>query len=283
MMNLRPFRAQQGFSLIELLISMVIGLVVIGAMMAAYLGTGISSRNSRALAQITEDASVALSVLRTQIGMTGYAAPVAVNADTGKFEVAPALQGANLMGCDSAFDDLDKPIGELACGGDAGADAIAVLFQADGRNSVVNDDGEPLDCLGNGIDETSPGVTVAYSRFYVDAASGQLNCQGAGADSPAALVDNVESIQFTYGVGDVLAGRPNQVVRYESAETMSAEDFNNTVSVRVCVLIRSADEVMDQITDYVGCDGNDVEPDDKRMYRAFTSTIVLQNRLEGMR
>lgn len=277
----QAFHAQRGFSLIELLISMIIGLVVIGAMMAAYLGTGVSSRNTRALAQITEDASVALNVLRGQIGMTGYAAPVSVNAVTGEFDVAPALAGASLFGCNADFDNVGRPIGELSCGDDATSDAIAVVYQADARNSVVGAGGDPLDCVGNGIDADSPGVWVAYQRFYV--ANDQLMCRGPGADEAAALVDNIKTLQITYGVGDLPSGKTNQVVRYEDASTMSADDFANAVSVRICVVIGSAAEVMDQETNYVGCDGNEVAPGDKKMHRAFTSTIVLQNRLEGMR
>lgn len=274
----QSLHAQRGFSLIELLISMVIGLVVIGAMMAAYLGTGLSSRNTRALAQITEDASVALNVLRSQIGMTGYATPTGVNAGTGEFDFA--LIGATLMGCDGEFRDLSSDIGGLTCGADADSDAIAVAYQADERNSVVGAGGAPLDCLGNSI-PTSGGIWVAYSRFYVS--GGQLMCRGPGADEAQALVENVETMQIRYGVGDLASGRSNQVVRYEDASDMTAQEFLDTVSVRLCVVISSASEVMDQETNYVGCDGDEVEPGDKKMYRAFTSTIVLQNRLEGMR
>lgn len=271
--------AQRGFSLIELLISMVIGLVVIGAMMAAYLGTGLSSRNTRALAQITEDASVALNVLRSQIGMTGYATPTSVNAGTGEFDFA--LTGATLMGCDGAFSDLSSGIGGLTCGADAESDSIAVAYQADERNSVVGAGGAPLDCLGNSIPTDASGIRVAYSRFYVS--GGQLMCMGPGADEGAALVENVETMQITYGVGDLASGRSNQVVRYEEASDMTAQEFLDTVSVRLCVVISSASEVMDQEASYVGCGGDEVNPGDKKMYRAFTSTIVLQNRLEGMR
>jgi type IV pilus assembly protein PilW len=274
----RGSSSQRGFSLIELLISMVIGLVVIGAMMAAYLGTGISSRNSRALAQITEDASVALNVLRGAISMTGYARPTRINPDTGEFDLA--LSGATLMGCDADFRNLDSDIATLACGTDTTADAIAVAYQADEHNSVLGAGGNPLDCLGAGIPVVD-GIWVSYSRFYVT--GGQLMCQGPGANAPAALVENVQTMQIRYGVGDAASGRSNQVVRYEDASDMTAEEFLNTVSVRLCVLISSADQVMDQETNYLDCDGNEVAPGDKKMYRAFTSTIVLQNRLEGMR
>jgi type IV pilus assembly protein PilW len=274
-------RRQHGFSLIELLISMVIGLVVIGAMMAAYLGTGASSRNTRALAQITEDASVALNVLRTTIGMTGYGTPTGIDPDDGMFTFS--YPGATLRGCDSDFSDHDLDIGALTCGGDATSDAIAVAYEADAANSVVNADNEPLDCLGNSFDKDASGIWLAYQQFYVS--GGSLTCRGPGNAAGQALVDNIETLQIRYGVGDRSVSRANQVVRYEDATTMSADDFKDAVSVRVCVLVRSEDQVMDSATAYRDCDGEQQEPedDDRRMYRAFTSTIVLQNRLKGMR
>jgi type IV pilus assembly protein PilW len=257
---------------------MVIGLVVIGAMMAAYLGTGVSSRNSRALAQITEDASVALNVLRTTIGMTGYGNPTSIDAK-GKF--VSAYVGAALMGCDSAFSNLDADIGLLTCGGDASSDSIAVAYEADLSNSVLDSTNtRPLDCLGNTYAQTG-GAWVAYQRLYVTGSS--LFCRGPGNAAGQALVDNINTMQIRYGVSDAALSRPNQVVRYETAATMTAADFNDAVSVRVCVVVSSADPVMDEVTNYLNCDGVSQQPADKRMYRAFTSTIVLQNRLEGMR
>lgn len=269
-------RRQRGFSLIELLISMVIGLVVIGAMMAAYLGSGLSSRNSRALAQITEDASVALNVLRTNIGMAGYSNPTGVGLD-GKFLSAPGFGAQSVAGCDGDFDDLNLGIGAIGCGEDNGSDAIAVHFQADAANSIMAG-GQPLDCLGNGIDADANGNWPAYSRFFV--ANGELHCRGPAVDQSQALVDNVATMQVRYGLGSAL--EPNRVVRYANASDAGV-DFNNTVSVRICVVIKSTDEVMDEETSYLDCEGDSVTPPDRAMYRAFTTTIVLQNRLEGMR
>lgn len=268
-------RRQRGFSLIELLISMVIGLVVIGAMMAAYLGSGLSSRNSRAMAQITEDASVALNVLRTQISMAGYANPVGIGAD-GKFTYAAGFGGQSVVGCDGKFEDVDKGFGDLDCGEDNGSDSIAVRYQADAFNSVVGAGGNPLDCLGNGIGADASGNWTAYSRFFVS--NGELMCRGDAVGAQA-LVDNVQSMQVTYGIAGI-GDNEFRTVRYASA---ADSDFTKVISVRVCVVIRSADEVMDSTTPYRNCAGENEDPGDRRMYRAFTTTIVLQSSLGGDR
>lgn len=275
---------QRGFSLIELMIAMVIGLVVIGAVIASYLGTGVSGRHGQALSQVTEDAGIALNVLRSGINMVGYGAPTGIDAASGRF--TKNYLGPGLFGCDSGFGDPSAAIDALACDGAGGIDSVAVAYEADEYNSVVNNDVDkvPLDCLGNSLDKGGNPYYLNYSRFYVS--ENQLFCRGPGSDTPAALVDNVVDMQVRYGVSNRVEGSPDtyRVARYMTATDMGAvagsADWTNAVSVRICVVIRSADNVLDQSTSYQGCDG-EVTPvaTDRRMYRAFTTTVVLQNRL----
>lgn len=272
---------QKGFSLIELMIAMVIGLVVIGAVIASYLGTGVSGRHGRALSQITEDASIALSVLRSGINMVGYGAPTGIDVN-GRFTKNYTQSG--LFGCDSDFADPSFAIDALTCNGAGGIDSIAVAYEADEHNSVVNGANVPLDCLGNALDMGGNPYYLNYSRYYVN--NNQLFCRGPGSGTPAALVDNVVDLQIRYGVSNRVEGSPDtyRVARYMTATEMGAvpgnADWTNTVSVRICVVVRSTENVLDQSTEYQGCAGA-VTPasDDRRMYRAFTTTVVLQNRL----
>ncbi|TDM09175.1 MAG: hypothetical protein C4K60_07630 [Ideonella sp. MAG2] len=138
---------RRGLSLVELMIAMVIGLVVVGAVLAAYLGSGASSRHSQALAQITEDATVALNLMRSHLAQAGYSRPVAFNGG----KIVPAYTGPSLFGCNSGFADLSKPIEQLSCG--AGSQhAFAVAYEADSSNSVLGGSPRvPLDCIGNGL------------------------------------------------------------------------------------------------------------------------------------
>lgn len=275
---------QMGFSLIELMIAMVIGLVVIGAVIASYLGSGVSGRHGQALSQITEDAGIALNVLRSGINMVGYGAPTGIDAVSGRF--TKNYVGPGLFGCDSGLVDPSLAIDALTCDAAGDIDSIAVAYEADEYNSVVNNDVDkvPLDCLGNTLDKGGNPYYLNYSRFYVS--GDQLFCRGPGNDAPAALVDNVVDMQVRYGVSSRVEGSPDTygVARYMTAADMGAvagsADWTNAVSVRICVVIRSAENVLDQSTKYQGCAG-EVTPDatDRRMYRAFTTTVVLQNRL----
>ncbi|MBT9594699.1 MAG: PilW family protein [Vitreoscilla sp.] len=274
---------QAGFSLVELMISMVIGMVVVGAVLAAYLGAGATTRTSRAMSQITEDASVALSVLRSGIGMVGYSNPTGIVGN--KF--TKSYNGNGLFGCNTTFQDATIDlIDDLTCAEGAGPNAIAVAYEADSANSVVNVDNVPLDCLGNAIDPGAGPTYLAYNRYYLD--DSKLMCMGPVNNTPDALVDNVVDLQFRYGVA--IAADVNKVGYYADAGnvgvTPANANWDNTVSVRICVVIASAENVLeaDGIS-YRDCDGVEITPadGDRRMFRAFTTTVVLQNRLGTMR
>jgi type IV pilus assembly protein PilW len=272
-MHLGSAAAHRGFSLIELMISIVIGMVVVGAVFAAYLGVGTGSRNSRALAQMTEDVSLAMNVLRSHVTMAGFSTPTGIAAD-GSF--TKHYEGMAIKGCSSSFTNTDVAIDALACSG-AGEDSIAVIFEADEHNAIKSGV-DFLDCIGNAIPVNGAGYYLSYSRFYVS--NGELNCRGPGNNAGAALVENIEEMKVWYGVAS--AGAHHQVAYYSragNAGEMNEDDFNRAVSARICLVVKSADEVLDNATAYIDCEGNSVTPGDKRLYRAFTQTIVLQNRM----
>jgi type IV pilus assembly protein PilW len=51
-------------------------------------------------------------------------------------------------------------------------------------------------------------------------------------------------------------------------------------SARICIVVSSDTPVLDApAPPYLGCSGETVTPTDKRLYRAFTTTVVLQNRI----
>ena len=111
-MRNRPARAalrqQAGFSLIELMVAMLVGMMVVGALISTFLATSVSNRHGQALAQLTEDATIALNMLRSQVSQVGYGDPNGVDG-TGKF--TRRYGGVGVTGCDTAFADLSKDIG----------------------------------------------------------------------------------------------------------------------------------------------------------------------------
>ena len=202
----------RGFSLIELMISVTIGLVIAGAAFAAYLGTAGASRMAEAQGRMHEDAQAALTILTQQLRMAGNNPvqpnrvdnpqrtlssrhnPVYLPAPTyAAYTLAPAtfaLSAFSLRGCDGQFSNLASAgrIDDLVCAAGNGSGAIAVSYEADRFNTVPTEAGLPSDCAGNALGVLSATLpvmagsagaavravryAVADNRFYIASSAG---------------------------------------------------------------------------------------------------------------
>ena len=235
----RVFRTR-GFSLLELMISLAIGLVIAGAAFTAYMGTAGASRMADAQGRMNEDAQAALTILTRQLRMAGnnpvqpsrvdnpqpalssrhnpVYLPVPTYAGYNQAATTFALSAFSVRGCDGQFSNLTSAgtLDELTCAAGIGPGAIAVSYEADRFNTVPTDAGLPSDCAGNALGlltATLPVMAgsvavhyaVADNRFYIDSSAGvpSLYCKGNGGNGaarPQALVENIEDMHFTYGV-----------------------------------------------------------------------------------
>jgi type IV pilus assembly protein PilW len=300
---------QGGFSLVELMVSMVIGLVIVGAVFANYLTNKTGARQTEAMAQVTDDATTAFGILRSQIAMAGYSQPTGVSATTG--EMVRADLGLAILGCEGGFDgdpnsrqgastadninesaSADIRCATTTAGSANTPDALLVRYQAD-TNNTPKIGSDASDCQGTAIalPQAPAGVVVADNRFRIDKGSAELECSGNGrvdrtpsqSRSTDPLVQNIVDMQLSYGVAAATApGVVNRYVRANEVAVAGAVGYEanwaNVVAVRVCLVVRSTDAVLDAVTDYRDCNGTVTTPPDRRVYRAFTSTILLNNR-----
>jgi type IV pilus assembly protein PilW len=226
-----------GFSLIELMVAMAIGLIIAAASFAAYLGASGASRMAEAQSRMNEDAQSALSLLTQQLRMAGSNPnqPGRINDASRRNPVygpasyptgAYAMSNFALRGCDGRFNPSTGPgpdrLDNLVCEDHpADPDSLAVSYEADRFVTIPTAGGFPTDCLGNKLSTiiaTLPTLdvavpmevayAVAVNRFYVGVSSTQvpsLYCKGSGlnvdgtASTAKPLVENIEDLQFRYG------------------------------------------------------------------------------------
>jgi type IV pilus assembly protein PilW len=290
--------AAAGFTLIEMMVALAIGLAVVGALIAAYLSSFASGRHSDAVVQITEDATLALNVMRQQIAQAGYSQPHGVD-EAGRLVLH---QFSAIAGCEAAgFSDLQAGIQapgncQATSPDQSTPDALEVAYEGSvlpgkASNGILGGAGtpQPLDCLGNTFPKTHDDATgddywLNDSKFYV--ADGSLYCHGPGNRAGAAIVQNVETLQVTYGMANAPAGERDagQVAHYDSAPPPGSPFWNNVVSVRLCVQVRSAAKVLDKAStatlgNWIDCRNAQRTAVDGYLRRTFTTTIALQNRL----
>jgi type IV pilus assembly protein PilW len=296
-------RRQRGVSLIELMVSITIGMVILAAILAVYTSTSSTSKQSESSTRMSEDAAVALNYIGGYIRMAGFSIPLAnVSANTvvfgtGTMETADrSFMGAGIRGCDTGFTNPTATTTvALTCNTGTGTAAISVRFQGDTSNTSPAA-GSPSDCLNQAVtgltasdfDGGSP-YTLIESRFYVKTASNsgtpELFCGGNGNATYTAqpIMQYVENLAFTYGVADDVSAR--QATSYLTAAQVDAlpastmdQRWSRVVSVKICLVMRS--ELRDQNApgSYRNCAGNVVASPNNYLRRSFQTVVALRNR-----
>ncbi|MDO8283401.1 MAG: PilW family protein [Rhodoferax sp.] len=238
MKSLRSLRRARGISLIEILISLAIGMVVVVAVIVSYLGSGQASRYHTALTQMNQDAQTGLNMLAREIQLAGYSAPAALSGanpsvisyynlacPTGgcPLPLLAATTGGTagyIFGCDATkgtapFTDATADV--LACqpAGATRSSGFGVVYEADVKNTVavtVAATGllTPTNCKGEALTVTTPAIGLPYyiarNRYYVDTQTGanttgrpELYCASAGSNG-VPFIENVDDMQVWYGL-----------------------------------------------------------------------------------
>jgi type IV pilus assembly protein PilW len=321
-----PFQIAQGFSLVEIMVSLAIGLVVVGAVFANFLNSSAGTRQAAAMAQVTQDAALAMGILRNHIAVAGFSRPQSIS---GSGAMTPYFSGQAVFGCTEGFTtatDNSANYASIGCNTTSTAgttpkpDSLAISYEADVDSTPSVTSGTtsaPTDCVGDGLvaQGTAPNdYYVADNRFAIipevaatttlSASPPSLGCMGNGGITPGqplqktssggitsnkgyqALVENISDMRIWYGVGASATGSTpagKNVTKYVTAKQIKddlANDWSSVLSIRICVLARSSEAVLTAATPYIDCDGNVVSnPPDRRIYRAFKTTVVLNNRI----
>ncbi|MEJ7686274.1 MAG: PilW family protein [Variovorax sp.] len=281
---------------------MAIGLVVLGAMIAIYLSTSASSRQSSAISLLNEDGAIALSIIGSQVRMAGFSLPRRdpsnASATVGGVQVSVAdrnFTGAGIRGCDNGFSNpLNASFDGLTCSNDATRPAaFAVRFEgADGKTPI--DPSAALlppatDCRNQSVARNEPGLETDYplveSRYELRASGGtpELGCRGNGKTFEyQALTSNVEDMTVTYGVA--ADGVSSDVQADVDAATIEGfggsvdQRWSRVVAVKVCLLMRTEQPQADANTPYIDCKGEPQPSDDRRLRKAYSATFTLRNR-----
>ncbi|VTU33731.1 Tfp pilus assembly protein PilW [Variovorax sp. PBS-H4] len=301
----------KGRTLLELMIAITIGIVILGALIAVYLATGASSRQTTAVSRMNEDAAIAFSLMSSQLRMAGFSIPrkgvvpgaatvdgVSVSLPDRKFI------GAGIRACDHGFTSSTVAFNALACAtGSTGAAAFAVRFEGADPAGTADDFRflvpANLDCLGQAVGDDAAELStdaegalypLVESRFTVGAngssGTSDLSCIGNGNAFARSqpMVQNVADMRLRFGVA--ANGTSSDVVQYlDSAADVDAlgasadQNWSRVVTVRLCLLMRGASaSPADAGTSYVDCDGNPTSSSDGFSRRSYVQTIALRNR-----
>jgi type IV pilus assembly protein PilW len=246
----------RGLSLIELMVSLTIGLILMVAVVSAYLGSAGASRIAEAQGRMNEDGQAALAVLTQQLRMAG-ANPLqsgySSSQPNSKFASNPVYGTGTfyvaVRGCDGTFTDVKTATSTLALtctpGTNSSPDSIAFSYEADAYNTIPITAGVATDCLGqslpaapfNGLatvsngtsqTDTTPSYRVADNRYFIGTSdviiSPSLYCQGNGSlNNAQPLVENIIDMQILYGMPSTPVGTTRTVAGYLTADQVVSD------------------------------------------------------------
>ena len=247
---------QRGFTLVEVMVAITIGLLMMAGILQISEASKESSRLQRNMGFVQENIRTAMELLNRDIRQAGYYT-----------DDDPA---ARILTAPAPFVSVSATSTEVttaaitADGGGADNDQITVTHESD------------TDCLGQATPVVG-GNSFAINHYFIN--NQRLMCRGNGNAAAQPLVESVENMQILYG--ENTDSEPRSANIYVAADQIT--DVNNIVSVRIGLRFHSREHVR-QVVDnnlYALLDASPFNPSlvnaDRRMRREITTTISLRN------
>lgn len=269
---------QKGFSLVELMIALVLGLVISGAVMQTMISTRVTNSLNQAVAQVQEAGRFVMLRLSRDI------------MEAGRFDQIISRVDVTVDNLVEAAFIQNRPVG--LAGDYIGSPVLGASQGLNGANDdlVINLLGNE-DCTGNRFGYPADTEFHVVNKYYV--ADNQLYCTGfdgrvlrglrspVGSPRAVILMDNVESFQVQYGVTDTANTSQGQAVRYVTASELSALRALNqqVVAIRIGVMLRSdgAQVTNMPVHKLAVLNETPLDTDDSHYFQVFTQTLALRN------
>ena len=260
---------QFGFTLVELMVAMMLGLFLMTGVIQLFLGSSQTYSVVASQSQVQDTGRFSLYFLSRSVRHAGYwpslESPITYEAH----KVFP-VDNAVIFGTNNSVN---------------GSDDIYVRMLGAEDETIKT-------CQGVVITETQ----VAIDRFYVEAASGTENVSslfcsstiydmdmntltindpvsGTPAESVRALLSGVESMHVLYGVGT-----RHEVTHYVNADNIT--DWRDVRAIKVALLSTSNDDTSSGIENgqtYTLLDESVVAGGDSRPRMVFQQTVSMRN------
>jgi type IV pilus assembly protein PilW len=258
---------QAGITILEILISLSLGLLLVAGIGTIFLGSNQTYRVQEDSARMQETGRFAIETIGRALRQAGYA-DIPVNPVSRKL----AFTGTTINGINTSCPAASPT-----------TDVITVQY-----DGIAGEQ----DCQANNV----AADQIVQQTFFLG--NGGLRCDAVLANAPPTppascpadntgdeLVQNVEDLQVLYGI---------DTNNNQSADQYTATPGNwgQVVSAKVCVLVRSENTATASTTQsYLNCQGAlgavtgaaaMTTATDTRLRRAFVATFNLRNRVTSL-
>ena len=213
---------QAGFTLVEMMVAVTIGLVVLFGMTMTFVNLKNTFKSQDSLGQLQDNERLALTFLTSAVNEAGYYP----NPQSGS-----SIIGSNLT--ENWSGNMPTPVGIFGTANGGGATNTESLQTA---YASINGDGL-ISCIGTSY--AGAGTVTVRNVFYVDPATNSLMCKvfvnGLKADAmtnagnASVLISGVQSMSVAYG----LASGDSQVDGYKTPDKLASTDWVKVKAVRI--------------------------------------------------
>lgn len=252
-------RSTSGFTLIELMISIAIGIIIL----SSAVGLVYTSAETRSIvkhsAELQEEAFFITHTLKQQLAQTGYRGIIDGNPSSRSVPVATRA---------TSFPSVP---GEWETGQVIKTAADSLSYRFDGASQLDGStDNSVFDCLGIPIPQGSLQVTE------ISLVDNQLVCTVDTESIVLIGTDQgieVEALDFTLGINNI---DDNGVDQYIDASSATTEDFLNTRHVALKLLLATRDGVTRNNQTY-RYNGAETTATDNRLRLEVVVSVAIRN------
>lgn len=299
--------SQRGFTLIELMIAMLIGVFLMAGVIQIFLSAKQAYRLQENLSRLQENGRLAIDNITKDIRMTGYVAyecfPKPTTAPIA-FDKADNVNNWCSSSNRSCIASVTSPASLANTVNNIRTDVIRSYQWNPPNWTTPTTTPTPADCTTASetgyfirVDDSNSNIPALWKYTSIPTATGS----GLFTTSTQERVEGVERMQILYGVDtDTTADYvPNY---YADAGTVATADWNKVVSVRVTLLLVTMDNNLTDapqpytyngttapppdvcsnngvVVSALPCSSPNKQVQDLRIRRVFSSTIAVRNRL----
>lgn len=282
---------QRGFTIIELMVSLAIGLLVSLAAVSLFVSNQTSFNLQKGVSDVGDNGRFAMEYIAQQTRQAGY---VPVNASTNDWAqvvtVAADLPGGASVISREGLPPLSPTTGDHAQGGIGRSDSLTVQYYTPVATR---------DCEGDSVPHSQYVVNRFFLRPDPSAGTGSaLACEGGYHDGTnmfnfntsntggAVLLSSVDNLQILVGVANTASGLRNSPQQYITISAYAAIPAPKPPisAIRVGMLVSSLDRAGNSVpapTQPITVLTESLPaasiPADNRVRKVFTSTISFRN------
>lgn len=219
---------QAGFTLVEMMVAITIGLIVLFGMTATFVNLKNTFKSQDSLGQLQDNERLALTFFTTAINEAGY-----YPNPQGGSVIAGSNPPGNWTG---NMPDLAGMFGTKDGGGTTNTESLQTAYASSNGDGLIS-------CIGTSF--AGAGTVTVRNVFYVDPTVNALKCKvyvsGSTSDAmtntgtASVLISGVQKLNVVYGLAaaNSTGDAATQVTVYKTPANMVATDWVNVKAVRI--------------------------------------------------